>query len=288
MDALTQRLTRDPKPLGSAASDVPADLAVAVDRCLQRDVTKRWPDAKSLREALQPSDEESDDSLPGRLLRVGVTFGLLSVLAFAYQSAYSALNPNFRVPFRGIPILVGPIVTMLILGVVGTIGLRSHGLDGRSILRRALQQPRWWRSWYPRAFRRRGDVWNRLPHELRRFRVYRGVYQMYMLGILIPLHMMTFLGRLSMTRLAVVWSIGFVGMAVLLTERRRATRFVRAKVAATAAEASALLTTSTWGVSTWRRAPTSSLLGGQAHTPRRASDAPDAGDTTAESATTHL
>jgi serine/threonine-protein kinase len=45
MDALTQRLTRDPRPLGSAASGVPPDLALAVDRCLQRDVTKRWPDA---------------------------------------------------------------------------------------------------------------------------------------------------------------------------------------------------------------------------------------------------
>src|SRR5262249_845244 len=42
----------DPRPetAESAASDVPPDLATAVDRCLQRDVTKRWPDAKSLRE----------------------------------------------------------------------------------------------------------------------------------------------------------------------------------------------------------------------------------------------
>src|SRR5262249_53528281 len=48
MDALTQRLTRDPQPLASAISDVPSDIALAVDRCLQRDVTKRWPDARSL------------------------------------------------------------------------------------------------------------------------------------------------------------------------------------------------------------------------------------------------
>jgi hypothetical protein len=82
--------------------------------------------------------------------------------------------------------------------------------------------------------------------------------------------------------------MALVGMAVLLTERRRATKFVRAKVAATAAEASGLLTTSTWGVSAWRRAPISSLLGGQAHMPGRASGAPDAGDTTADENTTHL
>src|SRR6185295_2155798 len=99
-----QRLTRDPKPLGSAASDVPPDLALAVDRCLQREVTKRWPDAKSLRETLLPSDEESEDSLSGRLLRAGVTIGSLAVLAFGYASAYSVLNPDFRLPLRGIGI----------------------------------------------------------------------------------------------------------------------------------------------------------------------------------------
>jgi serine/threonine protein kinase len=288
MDALTQRLTRDPRPLGLATADIPTDLTLAVDRCLQRDAAKRWPDAKSLREALQPSDEESDDSLPGRLLRISVSIGGLGVLAFGYLSVYSALNPNFRLPRRGIPILAAPIVTMLILGVFGTMGLRSHGLDRRSILMRALQQPRWWRSWYPRAFRRRGDVWSRLPHELRRFRLYRGLFQIYMFGILIPLHLMTMIGDLRPTMLLVVWPMALVGMALLLTERRRATKFVRAKVAATAAEASALLTTSTWGVTTWRRAPTSSLLGGRAHTPHRASEALDAGHTTAEDLTTHL
>ena len=146
MEALTQRLTRDPRPLGSAASEVPPDLALAVDRCLQRDVTKRWPDAKSLREALLPSDEESEDSLSGRLLRTSVTIGLLMVLAFGYVSVYSALNPNFRLPLRGIGLLVGPAVPMVILAFVATIGLRSEGLDGRSILMKAFQQPRRWRS----------------------------------------------------------------------------------------------------------------------------------------------
>jgi serine/threonine protein kinase len=288
MDALTQRLTRDPRPLGSAAAEVPLDLALAVDRCLQRDVTKRWRDAKGLREALQPSDEESDDSLPGRLLRFSVTIGALGILAFAYLSAYSALNPNFRLPRRGIPLLVGPITTMLIFAVVATIGLRSHGLDGRSILVKAFQQPRWWRSWYPRAFRRRGDVWSRLPRELRRFRLYRGIFQIYMLGILMPLQLMTIVGRISPALRLVAWSTAFVGIALLFAERRRATKFVRAKVAVTGAEASAILTTSTWGTSAWRRVPTSSLLGDRGHTPRRAIEAPDAGDTIASERPTSL
>jgi hypothetical protein len=69
----------------------------------------------------------------------------------------------------------------------------------------------------------------------------------------------------------------------LLAERRRATTFVRAKVGITAAEASSILTTSTFGVPTWRRAPISSLLGGQGRAPRREIEARAAGDTTTAS-----
>ena len=279
MEALTQRLTRDPQPLGSAVSDLPSDLALAVDRCLQRDVTKRWPDAKSLREALLPSEEESDDSLPARMLRMSATMGSLAVLAFVYLSVYFAINPNFKFVPRAIGIIAVAVMAMVMAGGA-TIRLRSYGLDGRGILMRALQQPRWWRSWYPRALRRRGDVWSRLPRELRRFRLCRGTIQIYMLGVLLPLQLIAITGRLPTVLRAASWATWFVGGLWLLAERHRATTFVRAKAGITAAEASAILTTSTFGVPTWRRAPISSLLGGQGRAPRRAIEAPAAGDTT--------
>jgi len=275
MEAMTRRLTSDPKPLGSAASDLPPDLALAVDRCLQRDVTKRWPDAKSLREALLPSDEESDESLPARLLRVSATMGSLATLAFVYLSGYFAINPHFKFVPMAIGIITVAVAAMVMAGVA-TIGLRSYGLDGRSILRRALQQPRWWRSWYPRALRRRGDVWSRLPREMRRFRVYRGTFQIYLFGVFLPLQLLSITGRLPTVLYAASWAIWFVGGLWLLAERRRATTFVRANVGITAAEASAILTTSTFGVPTWRRAPISSLLGGLGRAPRREIEAPAA------------
>jgi serine/threonine protein kinase len=282
MEALTQRLTRDPKPLGSAASDLPPDLALAVDRCLQRDVTKRWPDAKSLREALLPSDEESDDSLPARLLRLSATLGSLAVLAFVYLSVYFAINPDFKFVPKAIATITVAVVAMVMAGVA-TIRLRSYGLDGRSILLRALQQPRWWRSWYPRALRRRGDVWSRLPLELRRFRLCRGTFQIYALGAFLPLQLITITGHLPIVLRAALWATWFVSGLWVLAERRRATKFVRAKVGITAAEASAILTTSTFGVRTWRRPPISSLLDGQGRAPRRGIEAPAAGDTTTAS-----
>jgi protein kinase-like protein len=288
MDALSQRLTRDPRPLGSAASEVPPDLALAIDRCLQRDVTKRWPDAKSLREALQLSDEEPEDSLPGRFLRLSVTLASLAVLAFGYLSVYSALNPNFRLPLRGIGVLVGPLVPAVIFAVAAVIGLRSHGLDGRSIIRKAFQQPSWWRSWYPQALRRRGDVWSRLPHELRRFRLHRGILQIYALGVFLPLQLMSMAGLHLLAVPLVGALIALVGGALLLAKRRRAEKFVRETVGATIAEASAILTTPTWAVSTWRRRPIASLLTGQRRMPLRAREATVLNDPTATERPTQL
>jgi serine/threonine protein kinase len=277
MDTLTQRLTRDPKPLGVVAADLPPDLAPVVDRCLQRDVTKRWPDAKSLREALLPSGEEPEDALPERLIRIGITIGPIGMLGFGYLMVYSALNQNFRLPLSYIPILVGAVATMVILSVAGTIGLRSYGLDGSSILKKAFQQPRWWRSWYPRAFRRPGDVWSRLPQELRRFRVIRGIFQVYIAAIFLPLQLMSMGGHVPSVVFLASWAAWFVGMMSLFAARRRAMRSVRAKVSATALEVSSILTTATWGVTTWRRAPTSSLLSGQRPIPPGpASEAPSA------------
>src|SRR5262249_7729834 len=107
LDALAQRLTRDARPIGSVTSNVPSDIASAVDRCLQRDRAKRWPEVRVLREALLPFDEEVEESLPARMLRSCLIMGLLTVAVFAYATTYSILNPRFQMPLRGIGILIG-------------------------------------------------------------------------------------------------------------------------------------------------------------------------------------
>jgi hypothetical protein len=279
MEALTHRLTRDPAPLGSALSGLPPDLALAVDRCLERDVAKRWPDAKSLRAALLPSEEETDESLPGRVLRMSAAMGSVAVLASAYLFIYSVINPDFNY----LPKAVGAVFVAfvaIIMAVLATIRLCSYGLDGRSIMLRALQQPFWWRSWYPPFLRSRGDVWSRLPSELRRFRLVRGAFQLYVFGIFVPLQLMAISRPLPIALYAGSWLTWFLGGVWVLAERGYATRFVRAKVDISAAEASSILTTSTFGVTKWRRAPISSLLDTQARERRPAIEGPAAGDTT--------
>ena len=257
MESLTQRLTRDAKPLGAVASDVPNDIALAVDRCLQRDAAKRWVDARILREALLPFDEEQEESLAVRMLRLGVIFGAVSVLVFVHLMVFGFLSPKSR---AWIPATVSLIVGcgwMTIISTFSFLALRSQGLNARAVLRKAMQQPRWWRSWYPRAFRRPGDVWSRLPKELRRFRIHRSLLQAYAFTVTIP---SLLLYRNSSGVMPVLVLIQLAIMIFVFVDRQRAAKFVRAKTNANAAEASAILTTSTWGVSAWRRKPASVLL----------------------------
>jgi tRNA A-37 threonylcarbamoyl transferase component Bud32 len=284
MEALTQRLTRDARPLGSVASNVPSDIASAVDRCLQRDAAKRWPEVRVLREALLPFDEEVEESLPARMLRVSLIVGCLTVAVFAYATTYSILNPTIKMPLRGFGILIGGGFSVAILVISALVGLRSEGLNTRDIFRKAFQQPRWWRSWYPRKFRRPGDVWNRLPIELRRFRIYRAFMQVYAFGVLLPSQLL--LHRFP-TALVAVWIPQVIIMTLVLLERRRATRFVREKTGATATEASAILTTSTWGASAWRRPPASLLLSGSGN-PRRSNEPVSSSDIPASERPTQL
>ena len=42
------------------APDAPSDLVSAVTRCLQKEPEARWPDVRSLREAVQWSGEEAE------------------------------------------------------------------------------------------------------------------------------------------------------------------------------------------------------------------------------------
>jgi serine/threonine protein kinase len=273
MESLAQRLTRDAKSLGSVVSGVPSDIALAVDRCLQRDATKRWSDAKSLREALLPFDEEVEESLSARMLRLSVIFGTVAVLVSGYVTAYSIFNSDFQFPFLGARILLGGGVWMTVIVTFASLGLRSQGLHARDIFRKAFQQPRWWRAWYPRAFRRPGDVWSRLPKELRRFRTCRSLLQIYSAAIMIPL-LLVF--HSSPVVLPLVLLVQFAGMILVFVSRHRAARFVRAKTTSTAAEASAILTTSTWGASAWRRPPASMLLD-QEHRRRPSGSTPDSG-----------
>jgi hypothetical protein len=272
LDALTQRLTHEARPLGSVASGVAPDLALAINRCLQKDPAHRWLDARSLRATLSPSDEESEDSLTVRLMRLGVAMIALGLLLLEYVAIFAVFIPRWRslVPLKVILRIVAPGV-MLTLGAA--VQLHREGIDLKSIARKALQQPRWFRPWYPRFLRRSGDVFDRLPRPLRRFRVCWCTFLVYFLGVGLPLFWaMTVAGFLWGARLTMLtW---LTAMAVMSATRYHAVTFVSLRLGTSRAEASKIVSTSTWRVSAWRRAPSASLLGGVARAPSQAVEEP--------------
>jgi protein kinase-like protein len=260
LDALTQRLTKNPPPLGSVAR-VPPDFAQAVDRCLQRDADARWQDAKALQNALLPQDDDAEDATQIEALRTAVASIPAVLFVLAYLRFFRALASEPRPLDRMIGMALGVLFTFGMLALVMTVRLRADGLSFREIVPKALQQPKWWRGWYPRAFRRRGDVWDRLPPPIRRFRISRSIGLAYVATVFMPvvlgLAMLGFRGRTVRDSLfaAALAAIGFV-----LYQRRKVVAYLREQTGASPLEAARIANMPTWRASAWRRPPAAALF----------------------------
>jgi len=275
LDAMTQRLTHAAPKLRSVAAEVGADLGVAINRCLEKEPQDRWTDARALREALLPSDEEAEDPQLVRILRTMVTIVLpLVAVLYAYLGLVATLHPGSTTIRRFAGLLTGAILGSVLVAIALPVRLRTLGLDGRTILRSVFEQPRWSRSWYPRRFRRRGDVWDRLPPEYRQSRAYRGWFRVFMVTVLMPLwFILTWERRFAPLQLTVgLLMLG--GLATLFALRRRAVRAIGARLQISALEALTILNTPSWRVAAWRRPPASSLLASRPGAPVRVAAPP--------------
>jgi hypothetical protein len=187
-EVVVQRLTHEPEPLRVVAPAVGGDFAAAIGRCLRRDPTERWSDAGSLREALLPSD---DDALVGTPRMIPLRFAALAipacVVGVGYLAIFRALTDATQSLGGSVTLLARVLTPLLVLIAVVYVFVRRERLDARTITRKALQQPDWWRGWYPRSLRRRGDVWDRLPRELRRLRILWSTAMLLMFLVLLPL-----------------------------------------------------------------------------------------------------
>ena len=113
MDTLMQRLTQDPPPLRVLAPNVDSDLVAAINRCLQRDPVQRWPDARSLREALLPAEDDGSDDSPRLIpLRIGVTVILISPVVVGYLAVFRRLTHQSLTLGGSLGILAGAILPL--------------------------------------------------------------------------------------------------------------------------------------------------------------------------------
>ena len=252
LDAITQRLTKSPPPLASTAPGVDDDLADAIMRCLEREPANRWPDARALRAAMAFVDE-GDDPLPIRLLRFSVVLAVVALFAGVYFWI-------FKGPAAAMGTSIGLAIPMAVIGTGAFVVAKRQKFTARSIARLALLQPRGWRFWYPRRFRRRGDVWDRLPPRIRRLRIQMTVGFCLLVGIAIPtqLGLIATGGSPAARNALTIVMLAF--MTLMFVTRSRMTRYVSQSLGMTTMEASRVLSLKSWQTAAWQSGQASTLL----------------------------
>lgn len=180
-DLMYWRVSHDPTPLQIVAPASPKDLAAVVMRCLGRDPASRWPNARSLRDALARISGDAAAALPPAL-RDLPTFGPYAVL---WALAWTVL---------AIRVLDAPRdrALLLLVAISVPIGFGLHilnaGRQGWSTLelaRIASWPPEWWGMWWPRVFRRPSDLWPRLPWPARAVRVALSLFLVALPGMIL-------------------------------------------------------------------------------------------------------
>jgi hypothetical protein len=252
LEALTQRLTQSPPPLASAAPGVDDDLAEAVMRCLEREPANRWPDARALRAATALIDD-GEDPLPIRLVRFSVTMAVFVLFGAVYFGI-------FQGPGAAIGASIGFVIPLAVIGTGAFVVAKRQKPTTRSIGRLALLQPRAWRFWYPKRFRRRGDVWDRLPMRVRQLRIQMTVAFLLMVGIAVPTQLgLIATGGSPAARIAVAIVI-LVCLTFIVVTRSRMTKYVSRSLGMTTMEASRVLSLKSWQTAAWQSGAASMLL----------------------------
>ncbi len=170
------RVTHDPPSLQSVAASLPPELASVMMRCLAREPALRWPDARSLKEALGLAGGEAGRALP-ETLRDLPTFGPYALLwavgwtTFAIRTLHAPLD-------RALLLLIALLVPVGLMLHLWNVGRPEVG--ALRLARIAFWPPEWWGMWWPASLRRPNDLWPRLPLAGRLVRV---VLSLFIIGL---------------------------------------------------------------------------------------------------------
>ncbi len=169
---VARQASADPPPLASRVPDIAPDLGAAIMRCLARDVTSRWPDARAFKQSLGAALEDDSERLPGELREIaGAVFWSLVSGWIAANIMALALAVPARRWWTVLPAALVPGAAY-----VGTAALHIRkGFSWADMRRVAVWPPPWWPFWWPAAWRRPEDLWARLPPTVRRVRALYGV-----------------------------------------------------------------------------------------------------------------
>ena len=181
-ELLTAQISREAPRIAALEPTLPTQLVQAVQRCLEKDPARRWPDGTGLRDALTESE---DDPTRKSERADSMLFIAAGTTAIAWPAAFWAYGTGGG-PFPWWLYAIMPCAHLLDAGLY-----RLLGVPFRTQARRALRPPRFWSLAWPSAWRRPGDVWNRLPPWGRRART---VMTFGFLGCVLGLEMIAVLG----------------------------------------------------------------------------------------------
>ncbi|MEX2179231.1 MAG: serine/threonine-protein kinase [Gemmatimonadaceae bacterium] len=162
-EVLVQHATRAPIPPTQIIPSLPLDLVTVITRALAKEPAERWPNAGAMREALSPESEESTPDALREIAGMGVNLCLITagLLEFVFLGGvYGFLT---RSEIVGVAVGAGTLPFLAALNAIPAARRFGWGPVWQSLFR----QPSWWRSWWPRSLRRPGDVWDRMPREIR-------------------------------------------------------------------------------------------------------------------------
>ena len=265
-DVIVQHVTREPVSLATLVPEAPPDLVEVVMRCLAKEPGKRWADARQLREAVWEAGTavDLDPSAPGTEIRsavanlsvIAIGLGLLGWAVWLFPS----IMPE-NVSWWSMPAFFLGVVP---LGAAVMVAIeRNRGLSWRAVLRFALYPPKWWNGWWPRKWRLPGDVWDRLPPELRHFQAVSSIatavvplmaaYVLYFFAFFFRHPLVA--DRVAMPGIAIaLLCIGLVALPAL-----RFLRWGKAK-GLSYSELNLLFETPTWRLDFWRKPKFAALL----------------------------
>jgi predicted Ser/Thr protein kinase len=184
-ELLMQHISVTPKALSQVAPSVPSDLAEAVMRCLEKDPAKRFTDGRALRTAVGGAAYD-DDTLTyelAELQHLAAKFVLVTAISIALGLC-AALRGGTLLSFPTAAWLSIP-AFFLVYGLQ-VREARKRGYEWGTIRRVLTLPPRWWFLWWPRSWRRAGDVYEQLPAPLKTGRLVMAV-QVFLLLSEFPL-----------------------------------------------------------------------------------------------------
>ena len=274
-DVMRRHVMQDPPPLSGVAPDAPSDLTWAIMRCLDKDPMRRWPTAQALRQALESGDDSSTDlpepleHLSGRAIRVlgaGWAFAFLAALAWARTGSALWIGATLATPLLVIAATAPAYASAL-----------RFGLTGARTWRLLSAPPERWSGWWPVGLRRSGDVWERLPAPVKRFRATRSAAQLGAIGFLIPALTLSLIrstrdGGASLTTTVILASAALAAsLLAVATFRAAAVRELGSKRVPYRVQRK-WMSEPSWGSSFWRRSEVVSLLAEVRQPPKPAVD----------------